>query len=490
MPARTRDTGRAGSSNQSASSNRTGHYGRSYGGRRPRSTAQEEEEDGEEEEEPPARRRRVGESSNGRRHEEETPNEEEEGDEEEDEAEGEGEGGDVDASDGEANVTGLRPREKLPVSEAIRNMVQAMEKEGKDGIKRKANDLARLALFSELRRTPLRRSDISIKVFKKENSRIFPVVFNHAQKILRSSFGYEMVELRARGTDNEQILLAQSQAQTQRRRAPEKEDEKDTKVKGVLSKSYVLVSVLPNKLISRITQPSATLEHVPDYTVGGNRGNISGTEGVLLDWKRSNADLGKTGLTMLILALVLVNNRVMPEDQLRSYLRRMGLKGILPESLQSHPELASGGLVGRDSDGIMLDDFLANLVKQDYLERTRVSTTAATSAASMDASMARRRTQARGNVKRTRNGDSDAVEDFELRWGSRAEVEIGETAAASFIADICLKNNNADLEEEEEEEEQEAETQNGLGSARERRKKRREQILREVQRAAGSSLVV
>lgn len=481
MPARTRDVDRSNATNSSSSNGRTGHYGRSSNGRRPRPTAQEEDE------EPQPRRRRVEEVSNSRRRTEESQNdaeEDEEEDEAEDEEEGEDEGGDDGDSDGDANDnTRLRSRKKLPVSDAIKNIVNEMDAEARSGLQRKANDLVRLALFSELRRTPLRRSDISAKVFKKENSRIFPVVFNLAQKILRLSFGYQMVELRARGTDNEQIMLAQTQ--TQRRRDPEKEDEKDTKVKGITSKSYVLVSVLPDKLISRITQPNVTLANVPDFTVGGSRGNESGTDGVLLDWKRSSADLGKTGLTMLILALVLVNNRVMLEDQLRSYLRRMGLRGVLPESLQTYPELASESLAGRDSDGIMLDDFLSNLVRQDYLERTRVQNAAVTSAASMDASMARRRTQARGNVKRTRNGDSDIVEDFEFRWGSRAEVEIGETAAASFIADICLQANHAGIEDEAEEE-----VQSNDGNLDVRQKKRREQILREVQRAAGSALVV
>lgn len=44
----------------------------------------------------------------------------------------------------------------------------------------------------------------------------FPIIFNRAQKILRFTFGYELAEVRARGTDNEQIINAQTQAQTLR----------------------------------------------------------------------------------------------------------------------------------------------------------------------------------------------------------------------------------------------------------------------------------
>lgn len=42
----------------------------------------------------------------------------------------------------------------------------------------------------------------------KNCSKAFPVIFNRAQKVLQYTFGYEMIELRMRGMDNEQLTQA------------------------------------------------------------------------------------------------------------------------------------------------------------------------------------------------------------------------------------------------------------------------------------------
>lgn len=42
----------------------------------------------------------------------------------------------------------------------------------------------------------------------KDSSKAFPVIFNRAQKVLQYTFGYEMIELRMRGMDNEQLTQA------------------------------------------------------------------------------------------------------------------------------------------------------------------------------------------------------------------------------------------------------------------------------------------
>jgi melanoma-associated antigen len=54
--------------------------------------------------------------------------------------------------------------------------------------------LVRLALASEYSRQPIRRADITTKVFG-EGSRQFKSVFDQAQRMLRGRFGMEMVEL-------------------------------------------------------------------------------------------------------------------------------------------------------------------------------------------------------------------------------------------------------------------------------------------------------
>lgn len=74
----------------------------------------------------------------------------------------------------------------------------------------------------------------SFPVLGKEHARVFPFVFNRACKTLRKSFGYELVELRARGTENEQ-LRAQAmgqQSQAQEEEEQEEEEEGTNNAKG------------------------------------------------------------------------------------------------------------------------------------------------------------------------------------------------------------------------------------------------------------------
>jgi hypothetical protein len=58
--------------------------------------------------------------------------------------------------------------------------------------------MVRLALASEYSRLPIRRTDISAKVLGEQGTRQFKVVFEQAQKELKTRFGMEMVELPAR----------------------------------------------------------------------------------------------------------------------------------------------------------------------------------------------------------------------------------------------------------------------------------------------------
>jgi hypothetical protein len=65
----------------------------------------------------------------------------------------------------------------------------------------------RLALFQEQRRMPLRRDDISKKVIGSQRG-VFKVVFDEAQKILRGTFGMELVELPTRAATHDTVAAA------------------------------------------------------------------------------------------------------------------------------------------------------------------------------------------------------------------------------------------------------------------------------------------
>ncbi|KAI9817621.1 MAG: hypothetical protein M1832_004625 [Thelocarpon impressellum] len=100
--------------------------------------------------------------------------------------------------------------------------------------------LVRLALACEYARQPIRRQDIGSKVLG-SNGRRFKVVFEGAQRVLKATFGMEMVELPVR----EKVTISQ-------RRAAQRTDKAST-----TSKVWVLTSVLPDKyrLDERIVPP-------------------------------------------------------------------------------------------------------------------------------------------------------------------------------------------------------------------------------------------
>jgi melanoma-associated antigen len=77
----------------------------------------------------------------------------------------------------------------------------------KQDLKKRATDLVRLALFQEQRRMPLRRDDISKRVIGSQRG-AFKAVFDEAQKILRGTFGMELVELPTRAATHETAAAA------------------------------------------------------------------------------------------------------------------------------------------------------------------------------------------------------------------------------------------------------------------------------------------
>jgi len=58
--------------------------------------------------------------------------------------------------------------------------------------------MIRLALACEYSRTPIRRGDISTKVLGETGARQFKVVYERAQRELRTTFGMQMEELPSR----------------------------------------------------------------------------------------------------------------------------------------------------------------------------------------------------------------------------------------------------------------------------------------------------
>ncbi|ORY03619.1 MAGE-domain-containing protein [Basidiobolus meristosporus CBS 931.73] len=208
-------------------------------------------------------------------------------------------------------------------------------------LERKVKDVVRLALCTEFRKAPLKREDINRRVLH-EHSRIFHLVFDKAQEKLRETFGMELVEL------------------------PNKEKFNNGGRKGKdkqATKAYILRNILPVQ------------------------------EG-FINWGK---DRKQMGLIMVILSLILVNNRVLSDDQLKHSLRRLSIcEGV------EHAEFGD------------IDQLVTQFIKQGYLDKSQVN--------HVDFS-----------------SQSNEIPSYEYRWGPRAKVELTEINVLNFITEIFGK---------------------------------------------------
>ena len=131
-----------------------------------------------------------------------------------------------------------------------------------------------------------------------------------------------------------------------------------------------------------------------------------------------------------------------------------------------------------------LEGFLNAMIKQSYLEKQRSEVVDVMDAAVTQSQQARRRGRTSGGGGRSSAADDESVL-WEWRWGSRAEVEVGEKRIGEFISHIFLdpaSSQEAAAEGEEEDEETHA-------IDRTRKAKRRKTLLGNIASAAGSQLV-
>ncbi|KAG6852948.1 hypothetical protein C0991_007928 [Blastosporella zonata] len=312
-------------------------------------------------------------------------------------------------------------------------------------LKRKANDLVRLALFTEQRRTPLRREDISKKVLG-QNSRAFQGIFERAQDILQKTFGMELAELQTRaGLDTNTNLQDDDRNATGIK--------KKAAVTG--SKMYILRSVLHPVIIeyAALTDIEILEEEVAEApSEDDDDDDESYTPkfyGSLISW--SSADqLGALGILYTILALILVNGRVISDSELRAHLKRLGLpqNGLVSFTAQSTHLTQS------------VETYLSTLIRQGYLDRIQVGDTEKGGKGKS------------GKRTRMTQADEENGATYEWRWGSRSQSEVGEKAIAKFVAEFMVG---------EADEADEGGRGRGLGT-------RLERMTKGIERAAGGQL--
>lgn len=357
-------------------------------------------------------------------------------------------------------------------------------------IYQKANDLVRLALFHEARRLPLKRDDINKKIL--QNTRQFKRVYERAQGILETTFGLQLQELPSKvGLDQEAAEAAAEVKKT--KKASDGEDELRGVRKAAIgrkralgSKTYMLRSILDARLIELANTPDAEiLEEEGGFSFSSgnffcdgqtNDGNLIDADddwdndveqhprihGSILSWTQ-NDQLGALGVLYVILALILVNGRVVQERILRNQLKELGLASAFGPSPIHLTTIST-------CRSLKLDDYLSQLLRQNYLDRHVVGEYTGAS-----------RKRARGKVS-GKDGNSEGINGaagdmYEWKWGARALCEIGEKDVAMFMAEFMTSHGTGVEGWNEEDEE------DGTGEDR-----RKERMYKGVEKAAGGNL--
>ncbi|KAF6747551.1 MAGE family-domain-containing protein [Ephemerocybe angulata] len=334
----------------------------------------------------------------------------------------------------------------------------SMNVDGDEEVTRRAHDLVRIALFMEHRRLPLRRDDITKKVLA-PHTRLFTRVFAAAQGILRDTFALELVELPSRaGLDqenaNEPTQGAAEDHLTQARKATGMK--KKSAATG--SKSYILRSTLHPTLIDLAAQTDENIleEEAADFP-SDDESDDNGDDdegerpprsfGSIISWSHTE-QVGPIGILYVVLALILANGRVLPDNELRAYLRQLHLPA---NRSPVHFSTAS------TTRSLTIDNYLFQLQKQHYLERRAVGETGK--------GAGNKRVRA---TQATRD-DENSNQMYEWRWGIRAMAEVGERKIAEFVGEFMVDGDPA-------------------ARNRDAREKKAEAMVAGIEKAAGSKL--
>ncbi|KAI0667533.1 MAGE family-domain-containing protein [Trametes maxima] len=292
-------------------------------------------------------------------------------------------------------------------------------------VQRKAQDLVRLALFHEQRRIPLKRDEISKKVLG-TNSRSFNVVFAAANDILQKAFGMALVELHSTPNDKE---ISEKDAEMLKNTGVKR------KSASTGTKNYILRSTLDAALIEKACTPDPEIRELeqgenPDANEEfAEDDNPVGTRstGSLFAWHTAD-ELASAGVLYVVLALILVEGKVISDNDLRAILKRLQLPANAPVPLSSQSS----------AQALTIDAHLAHLARQGFLEKSRIG-----GAGPGGGSGGAGRGGKGGSVgagKRVRASqhahDDSVLAAYEWRWGPRAHAEVGERAAALFVAEF------------------------------------------------------
>ncbi|KAG8808901.1 hypothetical protein FRC17_003718 [Serendipita sp. 399] len=304
-------------------------------------------------------------------------------------------------------------------------------------IEKKANELCRLALFTEYKRNILKREDINKKVMG-GNSKAFPEVLAKANKRLRASVGCEIVELMSKEEREKNIVGAVADDEAERK-------------KRATTKQYIVRSVLEPEIIRLASIPDQEIleQEQEDLAYEGAK-----PSGAILGWE-SYDNIPTYGILYVILSLILVNGKTLPEPSLKTHLKKLRL--VNTTLIETGPSAAPKVTT--------FDTLLTNLLKQGYLDRVRVGNSAGPKA----------NKRGRGGMSKSDNPEDAA--DFEWRWGERAHAEISEQGISDFIVSFMMDRSRpiGNVQESER-------------AKKERLEKLQKQLTKDITRAAQTKL--
>jgi len=292
-----------------------------------------------------------------------------------------------------------------------------------------------------------------VKKALSNGSRNFNSAFPRAQQLLKDIFGMELVEVMSRAE----------------RDAQEKQAMDGTTKKKVATspKAYVLCSTLDPALIEAANTFDDTIRvrdnNLIQVQMKDSEEIELGSGGCLLAWQFSDR-LGSVGLLSVILALIHVSGKELADVQLRGYLKQLRLP---PTAKVPFKTQAAEAL----KNTITTDTFLANMVRQGYLDKSKKV-------------IAPSGSQAANKNKRARAGkgkEQDGNESYNWKWGPRAFVEFGEGAIVDFLTAYMVEKN--ELLEQAVEEEEDG-TPEVYQERRERRREEAETMKRSIMKAA------
>jgi hypothetical protein len=119
------------------------------------------------------------------------------------------------------------------------------------------------------------------------------------------------------------------------------------------------------------------------------------------------------------------------------------------------------------------------LQKQSYLECSKTGAAAQGAMSADGGTLVGKRSQVRGRKSKTEEGEPTG-EEYEWRWGARAEVEITEKAVADFVSQVYFDSEDLDEVEGEQDDD---------GGESTSRAQKQQQLLQHIERVAGSQLI-